>query len=149
MKKNILPEFKLSYKKKGSFTEMFPVNRSEDAADICRRCFNQHTIDWKEEAIVIALNRANKVLGWYPMSSGGINGTVLDPRVVFQIALTCNASRLIISHNHPSGNLQPSSGDRDVTEKLVKGGKLLDIEIVDHIIVTSEGYTSFSDEGWI
>ena len=149
MKKNILPEFKLSYKKKGSFTEMFPVNDSKSAAEICRRCFNQHTIDWREEAIIIALNRANRVLGWYPMSSGGINGTVLDPRVVFQIALSCNASRIIISHNHPSGNLQPSAGDREITREIVNGGKILQIQVLDHIIVTSEGYTSFCDEGWL
>lgn len=147
--KNLLPEFKISLKKKGSFEEMFPINRSEDAADICRKCFEADMIDWKEEFIVIALNRANKVLGFYKISSGGVAGTVCDPKIIFQFALLSNASRLILSHNHPSGNLQPSVGDRDVTEKLVKGGKMLDIEIVDHIIVTSEGYTSFCDEGWL
>lgn len=147
--KNLLPEFRISLKKKGSFEEMFPVHNSEDAANICRRCFEADLIDWREEFIVIALNRANKVLGFYKISSGGVNGTVCDPKIIFQFALLSNSCRLILSHNHPSGNLQPSAGDRDITEKLVKGGNILDIEIVDHIIVTSEGYTSFSDEGWL
>ena len=147
--KNNLPEFKISLKKKGSFEEMFPVTDPESAAAICRRCFEADIIDWREEFIVIALNRTNKVLGFYKISSGGVAGTVADPKVIFQFALLCNASRLILSHNHPSGNLQPSVGDRDVTEKLLKGGKMLDIEVLDHIIITSEGYTSFSEEGWL
>lgn len=147
--KNLLPEFKISLKRKGSFEEMFPVNSPEDAANICRKCFEADVIDWREEFIVIALNRANKVLGFYKISSGGVAGTVADPKVIFQFALLCNASRLILSHNHPSGNLQPSAGDRDITEKLVKGGRVLDIEVLDHIIVTSEGYKSFSEEGWL
>lgn len=147
--KNLLPEFKISLKKKGSFEEMFPVTDPESAAAICRKCFESDLIDWKEEFIVIALNRANKVLGFYKISSGGVAGTVADPKVIFQFALLCNASRLILSHNHPSGNKQPSHGDRDITDKLVKAGRTLDIEIVDHIIITSEGYTSFCEEGWL
>jgi len=147
--KNLLPEFKISLKKKGSFEEMFPVTDPESASVICRKCFESDLIDWKEEFIVIALNRANKVLGFYKISSGGVAGTVADPKIIFQFALLSNACRLILSHNHPSGNKQPSAGDRDITEKLVKGGKFLDIEIIDHIIITSEGYTSFSEEGWL
>jgi DNA repair protein RadC len=147
--KNNLPEFKLSYKKKGSFSEMYPIKDPESAADMCRRCFNHYTIDWKEEAIVIALNRSNLVLGFFRISSGGVSGTVVDPKVVFQAALTSNACRLILAHNHPSGILKPSQGDRDITDKLVKGGKFLDIDIVDHIIITSEGYLSFQEQGWL
>ena len=147
--KNLLPEFKISLKKKGSFEEMFPIHSSEDAAALCRKCFEADLIDWREEFIVIALNRANKVLGFYKISSGGIAGTVADPKVIFQFALLSNACRLVLSHNHPSGNLQPSPGDREITNKLVKGGAVLDIQILDHIIVTSEGYTSFCDEGWL
>jgi DNA repair protein RadC len=147
--KNLLPEFKISLKKKGSFEEMFPIHSSEGAAALCRKCFEADLIDWREEFIVIALNRANKVLGFYKISSGGVAGTVCDPKIVFQFALLSNACRLVLSHNHPSGNLQPSAGDREITDKLVKGGAMLDIQILDHIIVTSEGYTSFCDEGWL
>jgi DNA repair protein RadC len=147
--KNLLPEFKISLKKKGSFEEMFPVNSPESAAAICRRCFEADIIDWREEFIVIALNKNNKVIGFYKISSGGVSGTVSDPKVIFQFALLCNASRLILSHNHPSGALEASRSDRDITDKLVSGGKMLDIEILDHIIITSEGYRSFSEEGWL
>ena len=147
--KNLLPEFKISLKKKGSFEELFPVTNPDSAADVCRKCFESDMIDWREEFIVIALNRANKVLGFYKISSGGVAGTVADPKVIFQFALLCNASRLILSHNHPSGNLEPSRGDRDITEKLVSAGRMLDIEVLDHIIITSEGYRSFSEEGWL
>ena len=147
--KNNLPEFKISLKKKGSFEEMFPVSNPESAAKLCRQCFESDLIDWREEFIVIGLNRTNKVLGFYKISSGGVAGTVADPKVIFQFALLCNASRIILSHNHPSGNLDPSTGDKDITSKLVKGGAMLDIEVLDHIIITSEGYKSFSEEGWI
>lgn len=147
--KNYLPEFKISLKKKGSFEELFPVSSPESAANICRKCFESDVIDWKEEFIVIALNRAHKVLGFYKISSGGVAGTVCDPKVIYQFALLCNASRLILSHNHPSGNTRPSQADRDMTDKIVKAGRLLDIEVLDHIIVTSEGYVSFSEEGYL
>ena len=149
MIKSKLPEFKISLKRKGSFEEMFPVADSKSAADFCRQCFDDGVIDWREEFIVIALNKSNKVLGFYKISSGGVGGTVADPKVIFQFALLCNASSLILSHNHPSGNLNPSQPDRKITEKLISGGEMLDIRIIDHIIVTSEGYYSFADEGLI
>jgi DNA repair protein RadC len=98
--KNLLPEFKISLKKKGSFEEMFPIRDSESAADLCRKCFEADLIDWREEFIVIALNRSNKVLGFYKISSGGVAGTVADPKVIFQFALLSNACRLVLSHNH-------------------------------------------------
>lgn len=147
--KSLIPEFKISLKKKGSFEEMFLVDSPEAAADLCRKCFDADVIDWREEFIVIALNRAHKVLGFYKVSSGGVAGTVCDPKVIFQFALLSNASSIIISHNHPSGNKKASQVDRDITNKIVQGAKYFDINVVDHIIVTSEGYTSFSEEGWI
>jgi DNA repair protein RadC len=143
--KTFIPEFKIGLKKKGSFEEMFPVESPESAADFCRKCFDSDMIDWKEEFIVIALNRANKAIGFYKISSGGITGTVADPRVIFQFALLCNASTIILSHNHPSGNKKPSEGDREITHKVAEVGRLLDIKVLDHIIVTSEGYYSFSE----
>lgn len=143
--KTFIPEFKIGLKKKGSFEEMFPVESPESAADFCRKCFDSDMIDWKEEFIVIALSRANKAIGFYKISSGGITGTVADPRVIFQFALLCNASTIILSHNHPSGNKRPSEGDIEITRKVSEVGRLLDIKVLDHIIVTSEGYYSFSE----
>lgn len=147
--KTFIPEFKIGLKKKGSFEEMFPIESPENAADFCRKCFDADIIDWKEEFIVIALNRAHKAMGFYKISSGGITGTVADPRVVFQFALLCNASTIILSHNHPSGNRKPSEGDKEITRKAVEIGRLLDINVLDHIIVTSEGYYSFSENDLI
>jgi DNA repair protein RadC len=73
----------------------------------------------------------------------------MDPRVVFTIALKSLATSIIVAHNHPSGNLKPSDSDRDITKKLKSAGSLLDIQLLDHLIITKDGYTSFADEGWI
>jgi DNA repair protein RadC len=89
------------------------------------------------------------VLGIYPISRGGTTGTVVDVKLVFSVALKCNASSIIISHNHPSGNLNPSESDKVMTEKLRKAGDYLDIKLLDHIIVTKHGFFSFADEGLI
>ena len=95
------------------------------------------------------MNRANRALGIAQVSHGGISGTVADPKVIFQHALKANASSVILLHNHPSGNTQPSEADIHLTKKLVEGGKLLDIAVLDHLIVTIDGYYSFADEGLI
>lgn len=87
------------------------------------------------------------MLGIYEVSSGGITGTVADPKLIFVAALKASACGIIISHNHPSGNLKPSRPDEDLTAKIKQAGKFLDIQVLDHVIVTSEGYYSFADEG--
>lgn len=96
---------------------------------------------------ILILNRANEAIGVKQISQGGVSGTVADPKVIFQSALKANASAIILSHNHPSGNLTPSSEDLKLTKKLKEGGKLLDISILDHIIYSTEGYYSLADEG--
>jgi DNA repair protein RadC len=88
-------------------------------------------------------------LGIFEVSSGGITGTVADPKLIFVAALKSGACGLVLSHNHPSGNLQPSQADIELTKRIKEGGKLLDIQLLDHLIITSEGYCSFSDEGII
>jgi len=95
----------------------------------------------------LLLNRGNRVLGIMNVSSGGVSGTIADPKIIFTAALKSNASALVLSHNHPSGTLKPSQPDISLTKKLVDGGKLLDITVLDHLIVTNEGYYSFADEG--
>ena len=97
--------------------------------------------------MVLLLNRANKTLGWSRISVGGVNGCVADPRIIFQTALKANASSIIVSHNHPSGNCEPSQSDIALTNKLRDAGNFLDIQVLDHVILTSEGYYSFADEG--
>jgi DNA repair protein RadC len=142
MKQN-LPQFEISLKYKGKKSELKNITCPQDAADVCRECFDSNKIDWVEEFIVIALNQANKVLGFYKISSGGISGTVADTRVIFQFALLSSATGLILCHNHPSGNLNPSEADKRLTEKIVNASKFFDIKIFDHIIITDESYYSF------
>ena len=81
------------------------------------------------------------------ISKGGISGTVADPKLIFKAALDSKASSLILVHNHPSGNLKPSEADKRLTKKVVEGGRMLDLPILDHLIFTNHGYFSFADEG--
>ncbi len=101
----------------------------------------------KEVFAVLFLNRANKVVHFEIISEGGITGTVADPRIILKKALENNATAIILCHNHPSGNLQPSTADELLTKKIKTAASFLDILVTDHIIVSTEGYFSFADEG--
>jgi DNA repair protein RadC len=96
---------------------------------------------------VLLLNRANRVTGVYEVSTGGITGTVADPRLILAAAIKSLSVSIILAHNHSSGNLKPSRADEELTAKIKEAGKYHDIKILDHIIISSEGYYSFSDEG--
>jgi DNA repair protein RadC len=100
-----------------------------------------------EEFWVILLSRANDILRKVKISSGGVSGTVADPKLIFKAALDQLASSLILVHNHPSGNLQPSHADIQLTKKLRAGGELLEVSVLDHVIFTDRGFFSFNDEG--
>lgn len=100
-----------------------------------------------EEFWVLFLNRANKLLAKNRVSQGGISGTVIDTRLIMKMALEKLASSIILCHNHPSGNTQPSEADIEITHKLAKAGKIMDVPVLDHIIVTDKSYLSFADEG--
>ena len=102
-----------------------------------------------EEFWIMTLDRSQTVQDVVNVSAGGIAGTVVDPRIIFKHALDRLATGLIIFHNHPSGQRKPSKADREITRKLREGGKLLDIQLIDHLIITDSGYTSFADNGWI
>lgn len=100
-----------------------------------------------EEFWVLLLNRANQVIRPLQISAGGVSGTVADPKLIFKAAVEHLASSLILAHNHPSGNLQPSQADRDLTKKLRGAGQLLDTPVLDHLILADHRYLSFADEG--
>lgn len=100
-----------------------------------------------EEFWVLLLNRGNVVIGEELISKGGVGGTIVDAKIVFKLALERFSSQIILSHNHPSGNLTPSQQDINLTKKLKEAGKCLDIKVLDHIIITAHGYYSLSDEG--
>ena len=96
---------------------------------------------------VLFLNKANKINHFEIISRGGITGTVADPRIILKIALEQDATSIVLCHNHPSGNLKPSRADEDLTFKIKEAAKYFDIRVMDHIIVSEEGYYSFADEG--
>lgn len=100
-----------------------------------------------EEFWILLLTRSNEVIRLVQISQGGISGTVADPKIIFKSALEHLASSMILVHNHPSGNLKPSEADKELTRRLVTSGKLLDIPILDHLIISELGYLSFADEG--
>jgi DNA repair protein RadC len=100
-----------------------------------------------EVFVAIYLNNACKVLKWEPLSQGGLTGTVADPRIILKKALEENAVNIILGHNHPSGNLRPSKADEELTHKIKEGARFLDIKLLDHIIVSEQGYFSFADSG--
>lgn len=102
-----------------------------------------------EEFWILILNRANRITKKYQISQGGVAGTVADPKIIFKIAVEELASGIILAHNHPSGNLNPSQADVDLTKKLKEAGRLLDIQVLDHIIIAGKNYYSFADESML
>jgi DNA repair protein RadC len=146
-----LPEIEINVKFKNNVkrAELFKITSSVDASKCFREIFNADTINWTEESIILCLNRANQVIGFHKTSSGGTTGTIMDAKVIFTIALKSMAQGLIIAHNHPSGQLKPSEADIKITKSLKEAGKLLDIPIMDHLIMTDEGYYSMADNGYI
>ena len=105
-------------------------------------------IEIQEHFIALYLNQANKIIGYYHHSTGTINATMVDTEIVVAVALKTLAKSVIISHNHPSGNLQPSEADRALTKRIKEAGQTLEIQVLDHIIITENGYLSFQDEGF-
>jgi DNA repair protein RadC len=144
-----LPQFEISFKMKGTpIAQREKITSSKDAYNFFALCFDGDKIEWVESFVLIALNRAHKPIGFYKVSQGGVAGTVADPKVIFQLALLSNASRIMVAHNHPSGTLEPSQADIDLTKKLKAAGAVLEIPLLDHLIVTTENrYFSFADEG--
>ncbi|WP_373060178.1 RadC family protein [Zunongwangia sp. H14] len=145
MKNKVLSEIKVSYCSGGETKTK--ITGSNTAYNLILACWNKGTIELQEEFKVLLLNRANQVLGIYPVSRGGVSGTLVDAKLVFSVSLKCNASGIILVHNHPSGNLKPSESDKKLTQKLSEAGKFLDIQVLDHLIITPYKYFSFSDEG--
>lgn len=142
-----IAEIKLSYHPKVKASQRKKITSSEQAYDMLLQQWDQGTINFVEQFKAILLNRAHKVLGIYLVSTGGVSGTAVDPKLVFAAALKANASAIILAHNHPSGNLYPSGADNQLTRKMREAGKYLELPILDHVIVTPEGYYSFADEG--
>lgn len=144
-----LAEIKISYSTHVKAMERPKITRSEDAVAILRKIFPPEHMELKEYFYILLLNRANRVLGFVKISEGGLSGTVADPRLMFSAALKANAVSMVMAHNHPSGNIQPSAQDIQLTKNMVESGKLLEITVLDHVIITAESYFSFLDQGFI
>lgn len=140
-------EVELVYKTKVKASERPKINSVKDAYNLLKQLWNENTIEMQEEFKVLLLNRGNKVIGVYEASAGGLTGTVADPRLILAAAIKSLAVSIVLSHNHPSGNLKPSKADEELTQKIKVAASYHDIRVIDHIIITSEGYYSFADEG--
>ncbi len=138
-------EIKVSYST--TSTPKIKITTVKKAFEVLLSLWDLDTIELQEEFKVLLLNRANEVLGIYPLSKGGITGTVVDSRLIFAVALKCNATGILLCHNHPSGNLKPSDADITLTRSIKKCADFLDITLIDHLIITRNGYFSFSNEG--
>ncbi len=139
-------EVEINYKNKVKASDRVKIAGSKDAYDVLCQLWSDK-IEYVEEFYILLLNKANRVLGFAKISEGGTSGTVADAKRIYQNALKANACSIILSHNHPSGNTNPSEADIALTRKMKEAGSFLDIAVLDHVIVTTEGYYSFADEG--
>lgn len=148
---NNVSEIDIVYKKKVTckVSERPQINSSDDTYQLLMHYWNQDKIELIEEFKVLFLNRSNRVMQIMHVSSGGMTGTVADPRVIISVALRIGACSMVLAHNHPSGSLKPSKQDEDITYKLNQAVKYFDIKILDHLIVSTDGYYSFTDEGML
>lgn len=142
-------EVQVTYKSKVKASQRSQLTTSKEVYELLMKVYDSDTIELKEYFKVILLNQANKVLGVHHLSTGGVDGTYCDVRNVLQVALLTNAVGIILSHNHPSGNTTPSVGDRKLTTAIKQACDVMNIRLLDHLIVTTESYYSFTDEGLI
>lgn len=142
---SVIAEVQITYSHKVKPSEQIKITGSSDIYNHVR--FNWPDIDYVESFAVLLLSRGMKILGLKYISKGGTSGTVVDAKIFFQTALLAHSSSIALVHNHPSGQLIPSAADLKITKKLKDGGEFLDITVVDHLIISSEGYYSMADEG--
>ena len=143
---SIVSEIQLKYKPQ-PLTET--INSAKDILKLLiNRVYDEETIGYKETFKVLLLNNSNKIIGFTTISEGGLTSTIVDVRVILQTALVSNASAIILTHNHPSGNTHPSCQDDNLTKKIKAACEIMDIRLLDHIIVTPyDSYYSYCDEG--
>ena len=122
------------------------ITNAKDSSNYIRQ-FYKDDISIYESVFILMLNTANNTIGWAKVAQGGVNATVLDPKIVLKFAIDTLASGIIIAHNHPSGQLKPSTADDAITTKIKNACNILDINFLDHIILTEDSYYSYADEG--
>lgn len=143
-----LPEIKISMEPTDLIYRPEKIKCSSHAADILRQhCFPMEEICLRERFVMMALNRRNGIIGFCLIGIGGRSSTIADIALILQAAIKSNASGVILAHNHPSGNILPSDEDKRLTKAVKDSLKLVDIDLLDHIILTDENYLSFIDNG--
>lgn len=140
-------EIKISYSP--NLVNKIKLGSCRDTFEFIMSHWNLDIIEFQEESKIILVNRANFVLGIYELSKGGISGTVVDIRIILSVALKCNASGIILVHNHPSQNMKPSEADKQITKKLKDACVLLDISLLDHLIICRNSFFSFAEDGFL
>lgn len=140
-------EVKISYQPKVKAFNRPKITSSRSAFELLKDLWDEETLEFLETFKIILLNRGNRVLGISQIGIGGTSSVVVDQKLVFMTALKANACAMILAHNHPSGETRPSEQDRKITQILVRSGQILDITVLDHIIISTDGYYSFADEG--
>ena len=148
-KELIPPEVNISFDSKRRQNTAFYTTSSSETYEILKGIYDYKTIDLFEQFYVLFLNRRNRIIAFRELSRGGTFGTYVDIRIMMLIAINCNSSSIIVSHNHPSGQLSPSGVDKKLTNRIRVACTLFDMKLLDHLIVTSDGYYSFVDEGLI
>ncbi len=143
---SLIAEIEVHYKTNVRAKDRPQIKSSKDAYEVMRSIWDDNKIDLLEQSKLMLLNRANRVLGIVDLSTGGVAGTVVDPKIVFATALKANSSSIILAHNHPSGSLTPSDADIELTKQMSKAGRLLSLPVRDHLIITRDSYYSFADE---
>lgn len=142
-----IPELQVSYNRSSGKFLSGTISSSYDVAAFIRDTIGGNEVELQEQFIVLYLSQANRVIGYYKHSKGSINATVADTRIILGTALKCACVAMIVAHNHPSGNIKPSRADEDLTRRLKESAALMDIKLLDHLIITKDGYLSFADEG--
>ncbi|WP_077920562.1 JAB domain-containing protein [Spirosoma sp. 209] len=140
-------EIEIIYRNPVPYQDRIQIRQSATAYEILRAMWDINRMELVEEFKILLLDQKNNCLAVSDIASGGMSACLADPRVIFATALKARATGLILAHNHPSGNLTPSEADQVLTRKLKDGGKLLDIAVLDHLIVTPHSYLSFADDG--
>lgn len=142
-------EVQLVYRNRTPAAKRPKVNSPQQAYDVLLNSWNMDQMELLEECKLLLLDRRLRLMSVASISKGGLSGTLVDPKVVFSIALKRRATSIILAHNHPSGNLQPSHADIQLTRNFMAAGKLLQIPLEDHLIITKEGYHSMISDGYL
>ncbi|MDP2188550.1 MAG: JAB domain-containing protein [Sphingobacteriaceae bacterium] len=140
------PTVKLSYMYNSPIESLQLIRTSRDIYQLMMPVFDDF-VEFYEEFHIILLSHSHRVLGHLPIGKGGLTSCVADPRRVLQAAILSNCSQVILIHNHPSGNLMPSEPDRRLTKRMKEALQLVDINLLDHVILTRSSYYSFADQG--